>query len=113
MLEDRDAWPSEALLEDRDAWPSEALLEDRDAWPGGVEDALDDKGESRAAEYDWTMFATLRLGGSPDSSKIMIPKACGGLEQSRDDCFSTSPRQECFQVQVSFFVSVHHRLIKI
>ena len=106
LLEDRDAWPSEALLKDCDAWPSEALLEDRDAWPGGAEDALDDKGESRAAEYDWTMFATLRLGGSPDSSKVMIPKACGGLEQSRDDCFSTSPRQECFQVQVSFFVSV-------
>ena len=67
LLEDPDAWPGGALLEDRDAWPGGALLEDRDAWPGGAEDALDDKGESRAAEYDWTVFATLRLGGSPDS----------------------------------------------
>lgn len=89
LLEDPDAWPSEALLEGRDASrPSAALLEDRDAWPGGVEDALDDKGEARAGGIDSTMFGTLRLGGSPDSSKAMIPKARGGLlKQSRDDCF--------------------------
>ena len=80
LLEDPDVCPGGALLEDPDVWPSEALLEDPDAWSGGAEDALDDKGDARGAQCDWTMFGMLRLGGSLDSGKAMIPKVCGGLK---------------------------------